>query len=153
MDINELTLDWLKANPDAAFERLMELELEQATRPAPETGQAYFIEASTGCSCCRNENRTFGPYRSLDRARSMARSLHDRKYLASQYALNGLYYLCTADYEKLPGGRLIIGETRITDGFVDDDDNYNSGIDEHPDSLGFYLKHLGERIGEPCNTY
>jgi hypothetical protein len=146
MEINGLTLDWVKTNPLSAFNRILELETELAdmAESEAETGTAYFILASTGCSCCSNENELLGPYRELDGARRQATWLHSTKYLASQYAPNGLYSLYSAPYEKLPDGRLIIGGTHVTDGFYDES---CSGLNGHPDSLTFDRTYLNERIG------
>ncbi len=75
--------------------------------------KAYFIEARTGCSCCRSENFERGPYKETDK--SMAEetiaqwSKGEGNPLASQYAKYGRYTLREYEAEEISGGRLIIG--------------------------------------------
>lgn len=106
------------------------------------TGTAHFILARTGCSCCSSENRLLGPFQTLATARERRDSLHRIKYLASQYASNGIYELGTAPFERLADGRLILGGRLIADGFADDSDRYCDEELGHPDALDLDLHWL-----------
>jgi hypothetical protein len=71
---------------------------------------AWFIEASTGCSCCSNENFTCGPFWSPADAEERKQSFIRTSRLASQYARNGIYNIEQKVVEKLSDGRCIVGD-------------------------------------------
>lgn len=78
---------------------------------------AYFIHATTGCSCCGNEDHYRGPYRSRsDAERRVASYLaKESKFwpTASQYYHRGLYYIIESSHEEISGGRVIIGNSHV----------------------------------------
>lgn len=67
----------------------------------------WFIEASTGCSCCSGENFTAGPYATKEDVDAAAQRYHNDRRLVSRYAPNGRYYVKVATCEVLPDGRVI----------------------------------------------
>lgn len=77
-----------------------------------ETKTIFLIDASTGCTCCRNENFTQGPY--TDKAEAQAIidrwSKGDCNPLGSQYAEYGRYTLEEHQAEVISGGRFIIND-------------------------------------------
>lgn len=79
------------------------------------------IKASTGCSCCRDENFISGFYNDLEEAREAALRKYERKSVASQYASNGVYTIMEVEYELLhdandPDNDRIILQGRVFDG-------------------------------------
>lgn len=79
---------------------------------------AYFIHATTGCSCCSaSEDHYRGPYRSRsDAERRVAYYLSkDSKFwpTASQYYNRGLYYIIESTHESISGDRVIIGNSHV----------------------------------------
>lgn len=44
--------------------------------------EAYLTRATTGCSCCRNENELHGPYRTLELAKRQVESFERQPLLA-----------------------------------------------------------------------
>ncbi len=122
-----------------------------STNIIAESGEAYFIEASTGCTCCSNENFIQGPYRALSRALEQAQSFEKRRHLASQYASRGIYGLRKASYERLLDGRLILGGKLIAADFLDRETDPEADPGEyvyqdpelgHPDRLPFSLQEI-----------
>lgn len=77
----------------------------------PEKGVLFFIRASTGCTCCEDQNFIQGPYLT-EKAAKEDISYHQRqKTLSSQYAPNGQYSILTLEYERA-GDWLIIDKER-----------------------------------------
>lgn len=96
----------------------------------------FFVTASTGCTCCRNENSIHGPFSTEEKAKCVAKAMHETQYVSSQYSTNGEYDLYSADYEELQDGRKIVG--RLVFDKEDTDPEYISEIG-HPD---YFLGHL-----------
>jgi hypothetical protein len=109
---------------------------------------AYFIKASTGCSCCRDENFLQGPYLKLEDAQSMAKAMHGSRRLASQYAEAGHYdiYKCP-DAEQLPDGRIICGD-RIFRAPPTDPDEYYEPDEFRDEGFEWDLEHIEEYGGQ-----
>lgn len=74
----------------------------------------WYIDCSTGCSCCSDENFKRGFYKVEDEAKeTIAKFLRgEGNPLASQYARYGRYYLSKSKAEILPDGRMIV-ENRV----------------------------------------
>ena len=74
----------------------------------------FFIEASTGCTCCADENFRRGPYTEANKDEALATiarwSKGDCNPLASQYSRFGHYSLIETEGEEIPGGRFIVDE-------------------------------------------
>lgn len=79
--------------------------------------KVYVIECRTGCSCCANENHHRGVY--LTRAEAQARIDRFKRGVdnpvASQYSKYGNYNIEEYSAELLPGGRVIVGHSRVVD--------------------------------------
>lgn len=73
------------------------------------TRQVWFIHASTGCSCCREDNFMQGPFLSEESAKGVADYYHATKRLSSQYSETGRYHIEAIECEELPDGRFING--------------------------------------------
>lgn len=91
----------------------------------------FFVTASTGCTCCRNENSIHGPYSSKEDAKCVAKAMHETQYVSSQYSTNGEYDLYSADYEELQDGRKIVGRLVF--------DKEDTGTLGHPDLFLYHL--------------
>jgi hypothetical protein len=89
----------------------------------PQT-MAYIVQCSTGCSCCRADNETRGPWATLDQAQEAAAAYTRQKLLSSQYAPNGCYEIRVCIAEQLPDGRLILDNTLVARGFLDETDTW-----------------------------
>lgn len=96
----------------------------------------FFVVASTGCTCCRNENSIHGPYSSQGKAKCVAKAMHETQYVRSQYSTNGEYDLYSADYEELQDGRKVVG--RLVFGKDEGDSEYCCELG-HPDQ---FLTHM-----------
>lgn len=79
---------------------------------------AFMIRATTGCSCCREENQVRGPWRTLDGAREAKAAYARARLLSSQYAPNGCYEIFKVPAELLPDGRLVLDELIVAKGFI-----------------------------------
>lgn len=99
---------------------------------------AFFTISETGCTCCRSDNRIFGPFKELDSAKSRRESNIASKNFASQYTTTGRHTLGSSEAEQLPDGRLIIG-SRVFAGWAEDTRDDEIG---HPDEfyVDTYLK-------------
>jgi len=75
-----------------------------------QTEEAFFVTSSTGCTCCRSWNRTYGPLRTQEEADDLAKRNRDNKTHASQYASNGRHTVHKGEIEELPDGRMIIND-------------------------------------------
>lgn len=80
---------------------------------------AYFVDCSTGCSCCRGENHERGPFSSREVADARVEQYRALPLLASQYAPRGNYSVYCREAEVLPDGRLIV-DSRVYAGMRDD---------------------------------
>lgn len=69
----------------------------------------WFIDASTGCSCCDNENFQAGPFKSEQEAQERSDIYTRERRLASQYSKTGRYHIHKEEGELLPDGRIICG--------------------------------------------
>lgn len=74
----------------------------------------WYIECSTGCSCCSYENFTQGFYTSEESVNEVVGKWRkgEGNPLASQYARYGRYYIVKKEAEILPDGRMIV-ENRV----------------------------------------
>ena len=74
----------------------------------------YLIKASTGCSCCNEENHIRGPYKTLGAAKKRIEYYKSEKSkfwpLASQYASRGCYTIYEIEAEEISKGRYIIDD-------------------------------------------
>lgn len=77
---------------------------------AKDETKVWFVEASTGCSCCSDENFTAGPFLTEEEAQTQARIYEGGRRLASRYAKNGRYYVHADEAEPLGDGRFIVGD-------------------------------------------
>ena len=70
----------------------------------------WWIEAITGCTCCADQNFDQGFYFDEETPQKIIDCWRkgDGNPLASQYARYGRYYLCSAEAEILPDGRIIV---------------------------------------------
>lgn len=70
----------------------------------------WWIEAITGCSCCADQNFDQGFYFDEETPQKIVERWRkgDGNPLTSQYAKYGRYYLCSAEAEILPDGRIIV---------------------------------------------
>ena len=77
-----------------------------------EKKKVYWIEATTGCSCCAYQNFNQGFYFDKDEAQGVIDkwSKGINNPLSSQFAKYGRYYLGEEEAEVLPDGRIIIGD-------------------------------------------
>lgn len=75
-----------------------------------EKKDVWYIEASTGCSCCASENFDQGFYFNEDEPKAIVDEWikGNGNPLASQYAKYGRYYLRKAEAEILGDGRMIV---------------------------------------------
>lgn len=91
------------------------------------------IHASTGCSCCANENHMRGPYRTLEDAERRIQSYYTGDYwpLASQYARRGRYSAQEHNADVLPDGRILDNDEDriITSPFIEVDEQGNITTD------------------------
>jgi hypothetical protein len=77
-----------------------------------EVMDVWFVEASTGCSCCSDENFVAGPFIRRSDAEACVAAYKRGRRLASQYAANGVYRIRDAEKgELLPDGRIIVGDS------------------------------------------
>lgn len=90
---------------------------------------AFFTTATTGCSCCRHENRIFGPFSTLIAAQTQRDRNNVGTQFASQYAAHGCHSISKADAEQLGDGRIVIGD-RIFPSWADEAFDAELG---HPD--------------------
>ena len=74
--------------------------------------RVWWIEATTGCSCCSYQNFNQGFYFNKEEPQAIIDkwSKGIDNPLASQYAKYGRYYLGEEEAEVLPDGRIIIGD-------------------------------------------
>jgi len=72
----------------------------------------WYIECSTGCTCCSYENFDQGFYKNEEDANLIANNYRNgvENPLASQYAKYGHYKVTKAEAELLPDGRIIIND-------------------------------------------
>lgn len=77
-----------------------------------ETKKVWWIEATTGCSCCAYQNFNRGFYFNKEEPQAIIDKWRQGidNPLASQYAKYGRYYLGEEEAEVLPDGRLIVGD-------------------------------------------
>ena len=75
-----------------------------------EKKRVWYIECSTGCSCCASENFDQGFYDNPEEPQAIIErwSKGDGNPLSSQFAKYGRYCLCGAEAEILPDGRWIV---------------------------------------------
>lgn len=92
---------------------------------AAQCTSAFVVYASTGCTCCNNENHYRGPWRSREKVEEAVTRYRQERLLASQYALRGNYSIREVAAEILPDGRVILDGTRVVPGFAEDtNDDY-----------------------------
>lgn len=74
--------------------------------------KVWWIEATTGCSCCAYQNFNQGFYFNKEEPQAIIDkwSKGIDNPLASQYAKYGRYYLGEEEAEILPDGRIIVGD-------------------------------------------
>lgn len=77
-----------------------------------EKKKVWWIEATTGCSCCAYQNFNKGFYFNKEEPQAIIDKWRQGidNPLASQYAKYGKYYLGEEEAEVLPDGRLIVGD-------------------------------------------
>ena len=77
-----------------------------------EKKKVWWIEATTGCSCCAYQNFNQGFYFNKEEPQTIIDkwSKGINNPLASQYAKYGRYYLGEEEAEVLPDGRIIVGD-------------------------------------------
>lgn len=77
----------------------------------------WYIECSTGCSCCDYENFTQGFYKEEEAAKEQVKQwlAGNGNPLGSQYAPKGRYYIRKGVGEILPDGRLILDNYKVYD--------------------------------------
>ena len=77
-----------------------------------EKKKVWWIEATTGCSCCAYQNFNQGFYFNKEEPQAIIDkwSKGIDNPLASQYAKYGRYYLGEEEAEVLPDGRIIVGD-------------------------------------------
>lgn len=78
----------------------------------------YFVDCSTGCSCCQGEDHERGPFSSRAIAEARAKQYRAAPLLTSQYAPRGMYLVCERKAEVLPDERLVV-DGRVYDKLVD----------------------------------
>lgn len=83
---------------------------------------AYIVKCSTGCSCCRADNETRGPFATLELAEEASAAYTRQKLLSSQYEASGRYEVRVCAAEQLPDGRVILDNTLVARGFLDETD-------------------------------
>lgn len=83
----------------------------------------FMIHGSTGCSCCQNDNIIRGIIDTHEEALERAITFHNEKTVCSQYSDNGIYSIIEIAYEKLPDGRIIIGNRIFGDEWIYDSGN------------------------------
>lgn len=79
----------------------------------------YFVDCSTGCSCCRGEDHERGPFSSRAIAEARVEQYQSAPLLGSQYALRGSYQIYERKAEVLPDERLVV-DGRVYAGVVDE---------------------------------
>ncbi len=74
----------------------------------------WYIDCSTGCSCCSYENFEQGFYYSEAEAKDVVAKYRrgEGNPLSSQYSKYGNYYIRKSEAEILPDGRMIV-ESRV----------------------------------------
>lgn len=77
-----------------------------------EKRKVWWIEATTGCSCCAYQNFNRGFYFNKEEPQAIIDkwSKGINNPLTSQYAEYGRYYLREGEAEVLPDGRIIMGD-------------------------------------------
>lgn len=77
-----------------------------------EKRKVWWIEATTGCSCCSYQNFNQGFYFNKEEPQAIIDkwSKGIDNPLTSQYAKYGRYYLGEEEAEVLPDGRIIVGD-------------------------------------------
>lgn len=70
----------------------------------------WYIDCSTGCSCCAYENFNQGFYTNEEEVNEVVAKWRkgEGNPLASQYAKYGIYYIIKEEAEILPDGRMIV---------------------------------------------
>jgi len=94
----------------------------------------YYIECSTGCTCCSNENFTQGFYLTKELADDEVAKykLGIGNPLASQYAKYGRYRVVEVEAEELEDGRVVVN--------YDGDEGYiYSSTEYFSKNLDFYI--------------
>jgi Ni,Fe-hydrogenase I small subunit len=71
--------------------------------------KVWYIEASTGCTCCRDQNFYQGFFRTKEEAEGIAKKWGTKgnNPLGSQYARYGIYKVHETEAEILPDERII----------------------------------------------
>ena len=77
-----------------------------------EKKKVWWIEATTGCSCCAYQNFNQGFYFNKEEPQAIIDKWNKGidNPLASQYAKYGRYYLGEEEAEVLPDGRIVVGD-------------------------------------------
>lgn len=70
----------------------------------------YIIHASTGCTCCSEDNFVSGIYETIDEAKERVDEYRIGPRLASQFASRGRYSIQKIEYEELYDGRVIMDD-------------------------------------------
>ena len=88
------------------------------------TKTLFFIEARTGCSCCRENNHIRGPYKFKKDAEKRINYYlsKDSKYwpIGSQFYPQGSYHVLAEEVEEISRDRWIIWDRVFTStGFID----------------------------------
>lgn len=74
----------------------------------------WFLFATTGCTCCRSDNRIIGPFNRATDAVAVRDIEAKGTRFASQYSKHGNYDIRVGYAEPISGGRAIIGDRVFT---------------------------------------
>ena len=73
----------------------------------------YAYTGSTGCSCCRSDNFTRGPYETAEDVLEAVRCSYEAKEVCSQYSTNGVYSIYKLEVLPLFDDTFLVGNTCI----------------------------------------
>lgn len=109
----------------------VEMGMTEATKIEKTT--LYSIDCRTGCSCCRGENHSRGLYATYEEAERRVKNFESMPLLASQYSKTGRYAIQVHEAERLPDGRIIVGDERVINAekICAVDENGNVSSEDH----------------------
>lgn len=86
----------------------------------PQKGMCYLIRASTGCTCCAEENFIEGPWRTQEALSQRTASLKEQRRLRSQYSDHGVYSMIEIPYEIADSWIILDGQYAVKRRFIED---------------------------------
>jgi hypothetical protein len=109
LDEDRLRFSYTEGNNAIYYLKVKEGTEQQTTR------EVFYISCSTGCSCCSDENHSYGFFNTREEADAQVAEWLTGKDnpVASQYAKYGRYYVYPAQAEFLPDGRVVVDDTSI----------------------------------------